>query len=297
MIFIRAVRLLNEDGHVAVFRDGKFDFRHRALFEIGADRDERQLARRIPFDVRKIAVGFYADEVFERRNVDRRLGRYRAAASFFVSVRRKGHAVRRFGKFFDVDRKLGPPLIVGRPLVELFRIRIFAGIRIGEHVASVLRKTHIPRRKPYLRRDLIARGRSPEKVSKLYDARKFCRPDPSRRRKRIESRRNRKRIRQKLFDFDRFVSEKNAFDFSVGTLLSKVCGNVVFARRRIRLRAEFDFFKTRVVERKFFVDYLRAVRIRDDVGEGSAREAFRPVSRFDDETELCRISRPVDAAV
>ena len=63
------------------------------------------------------------------------------------------------------------------------------------------------------------------------------------------------------------------------------------------MRGEFDFFKARVVEREFFVDYLRAVRIRNDVSERSARKAFRPISRFDDETELCRISRPVDAAV
>ena len=179
MIFIRAVRLLDEYGHVAVFRDGKFDIRHRSLFEVGADCDERQFARRILFDVRKIAVGFYADEIFERGNVHRRLRRDRAAAAFFVTVGRKGHAVRRFGKFFDVDRELSPSFIVGRLFIERFRIRIFSGIRIGKYVAAVLRKAHISRSERNLRRNFIARRDRAEEVSQLYDTRKLCRPDPA----------------------------------------------------------------------------------------------------------------------
>ena len=122
LIFIRAVRLFDEHGHVAGFRDGKFDSRHRSLFEIGTDCDECQFARRILFDVRKIAVGFYADEIFKRGNVQRRLRRDRATAAFFVTVGRKGHAIRRFGEFFDIDYKLRPSFIVGRLFVERFRI-------------------------------------------------------------------------------------------------------------------------------------------------------------------------------
>ena len=179
LIFIRAVRLLDEYGHVAVFRDGKFDTRHRSLFEVGADCDERQFARRILFDVRKIAVGFYADEIFERGNVHRRLRRDRAAAAFFVTVGRKGHAVRRFGKFFDVEHELRPSFIVGRLFIERFRIRIFSGIRIGKYVAAVLRKAHISRSERNLRRNFIARRDRAEEVSQLYDARKLCRPDPA----------------------------------------------------------------------------------------------------------------------